>query len=312
MLDDIDLNNFTIKPFSNSNHSSKRNSRDDSQLKSSRTNSASSANGERKAQAYDGNCHCGNFKFRLKLPELKTASKCHCSICNLKGGIWIAPLVKSQFTISTKPGPTVSTYEFGEHKMTHHFCSNCGSAAMVTRFDDSGTKVFVFNNPPELTVDTFPGISLESSYIPPASFPSLALTSLDIEAGLVKYQGACHCGGVTYAVKTRPLEEIKVMQCNCSLCSRNADLFIYPPASAVALSKVSRANLTGYPFLSLKSLHSFCKVCGVSMVRQVSEEPKDDEELDMPINVRTIKDADVGKLKRRFYDCAKNKPLYEV
>ena len=34
------------------------------------------------------------------------------------------------------------------------------------------------------------------------------------------YNGNCHCGAVTYAVKTKPLEEQKVMSCNCSLCTR--------------------------------------------------------------------------------------------
>lgn len=40
------------------------------------------------------------------------------------------------------------------------------------------------------------------------------------------YNGNCHCGAVTYAVKTTPLEEQKVMNCNCSLCSR---VYSLPP-----------------------------------------------------------------------------------
>jgi hypothetical protein len=34
------------------------------------------------------------------------------------------------------------------------------------------------------------------------------------------YNGNCHCGAVAYAVKTKSLEEQKVMCCNCSSCSR--------------------------------------------------------------------------------------------
>jgi hypothetical protein len=41
------------------------------------------------------------------------------------------------------------------------------------------------------------------------------------------YNGNCHCGAVAYAVKTKPLEEQKVMSCNCSLCSR---VRLHPPS----------------------------------------------------------------------------------
>ena len=44
------------------------------------------------------------------------------------------------------------------------------------------------------------------------------------------YNGNCHCGAVVYAVKTQTLEEQKVMNCNCSLCSRVClPLLISPP-----------------------------------------------------------------------------------
>jgi len=30
---------------------------------------------------YHGNCHCGAFKFAVKLPEVKDVYACNCSIC---------------------------------------------------------------------------------------------------------------------------------------------------------------------------------------------------------------------------------------
>ena len=31
---------------------------------------------------YRGNCHCGLFKFKIKIPTLKTVWSCNCSICS--------------------------------------------------------------------------------------------------------------------------------------------------------------------------------------------------------------------------------------
>ena len=33
-------------------------------------------------ETYHGNCHCGTFKFSVKLPELKQVHACDCSVCS--------------------------------------------------------------------------------------------------------------------------------------------------------------------------------------------------------------------------------------
>ena len=50
--------------------------------------------------------------------------------------------------------------------------------------------------------------------------PPLPNWAGEVEDGMKVYKGNCHCGAVTYAVKTEPLEKLKIMNCNCSLCSR--------------------------------------------------------------------------------------------
>ena len=37
---------------------------------------------EQVLENYQGNCHCGAFKFSVKLPELKQVYACNCSICS--------------------------------------------------------------------------------------------------------------------------------------------------------------------------------------------------------------------------------------
>jgi hypothetical protein len=66
--------------------------------------------------------------------------------------------------------------------------------------------------------------------------------------------------------------------------------------------------LTDYAFLSKECLHSFCKICGVSVLVR-NTDPKEE---DMPINVRNIEGIDLAGLKFIKYDGAKNDPQYEV
>jgi hypothetical protein len=70
--------------------------------------------------------------------------------------------------------------------------------------------------------ELFPGSELPSKY----EMPALSDWKGEVEEGLVVYSGACHCVAVTYAVKTKSLDEQKVLECNCSLCSRVRFLFL--------------------------------------------------------------------------------------
>jgi hypothetical protein len=88
--------------------------------------------------------------------------------------------------------------------------------------------------------------------------------------------------------------------------NQNGDLWIYPPKSAVTVQ--GGENLTDYAFLSKDSLHSFCKICGTSVLVRVSDEAGEN----MPINVRTIDGIDLSSLTLKNYDGAKNDPQYEV
>lgn len=68
-----------------------------------------------------------------------------------------------------------------------------------------------------------------------------------------------------------------------------------------------RDNLTDYAFLNEKTLHSFCKICGVSVLIKIFEEGVDM----LPLNVRTFHGIELSKLRYKKYDGASNKPLYK-
>lgn len=75
------------------------------------------------------------------------------------------------------------------------------------------------------------------------------------------------------------------------------------------LSKnISQLNDLSYAFLSPSSLHSFCKICGVSVLVKVTV-PGEDK---VPLNVRTLQGVDLGALQLQEYNGWANEPNYAV
>jgi hypothetical protein len=72
-------------------------------------------------KTYKGNCHCGAFKFSIKIPELTSVTECNCSICFKKRYMWVAPGAGC-FTIEKGEG-SLKDYEFGKRSMSHKVCS---------------------------------------------------------------------------------------------------------------------------------------------------------------------------------------------
>ena len=63
-----------------------------------------------------------------------------------------------------------------------------------------------------------------SKYMPPSTYPAPS-TAKNVEtsipdAKLDTFHGNCHCGAVAYTMVSKPLNERKVISCNCSLCYR--------------------------------------------------------------------------------------------
>ncbi len=53
---------------------------------------------DQEPKTYHGACHCGAFKFSVKLPELKKVSACGCSICSKVSSFFIFFLMKEIIT----------------------------------------------------------------------------------------------------------------------------------------------------------------------------------------------------------------------
>ncbi len=73
------------------------------------------------------------------------------------------------------------------------------------------------------------------------------------------YEGSCHCGNVKFEVTTA-LE--RVVQCNCSICSRAGYLLNFVPAERFTLLS-GEDSLKDYQFNRHKIHHLFCTNCGI-------------------------------------------------
>lgn len=100
------------------------------------------------------------------------------------------------------------------------------------------------------------------------------------------YNALCHCGLVQYTVTlSPPLEQQKIVECNCSICMRNGYLLVYPQREHVKVTNGKEA-LTTYTFGAKMNLHQFCGRCG-SAVFFDPQLPKRGQDIDiMGVNVR--------------------------
>jgi hypothetical protein len=75
-----------------------------------------------------------------------------------------------------------------------------------------------------------------------------------------KHTGGCHCGKVRFEVTA---DLARVIQCNCSICSKRGYLLTFVPAAEFSLLAGEDA-LTDYQFNKKIVHHLFCATCGVA------------------------------------------------
>ncbi|KAJ7453678.1 Mss4-like protein [Mycena galericulata] len=253
---------------------------------------------------YRGNCHCGAFKFTFKAPTLTQAVACNCSICYKNGYLWGFP--KDLVIIKGDVDSTLRTYEFGKRMMVHKFCPTCGTSVMARKEEENGTVSVGINirtladvDFVALPVTTSDGAATEPQYQVPE-----AVVTGPVAEGTTVYTGNCHCGAVRYALQSRePLAAAK--DCNCSICSRDAVVWIYPDTPDVTLT--GRDVLVEYTFGRQKTYHGFCGRCGVAICQRfVGRDHRS------ALNVRTMNGVDLSALEITTHDGKARLPPYET
>lgn len=241
---------------------------------------------EQVLETYHGNCHCGAFKFSVRLPELKEVFKCDCSICTKVVSTFLLlifhediasradwrPIIEGiplglslvRWSVCSGEGRRYTeglSFWKGDHgpqgaieafticiwicvcswdANEMKFCPTCGTAVMGQRHTEGPSigvnvrrgipvrqrcdleiwqvrqvRTFRDFDEEKLAIKPYDGASLEPQYVPPNG-PEVS----DLNQSTKCYRGSCHCGNVSYDLQSKALEEIGVLSCNCSICSR--------------------------------------------------------------------------------------------
>jgi hypothetical protein len=74
-------------------------------------------------ELYEGQCHCGRVRFRVR-GELEQTVECNCSICGKKGFLHLI-VPPSDFELLAGEDE-LTTYQFNTNTAKHTFCRHCG------------------------------------------------------------------------------------------------------------------------------------------------------------------------------------------
>lgn len=102
------------------------------------------------------------------------------------------------------------------------------------------------------------------------------------------HSGNCHCGAVRFSFTlSPPLYEYPTNTCNCSICTKNGYLLVYPFTKDFTIEKGEDA-LKDYSFTERKVKHQFCGECGSSCFIRL---PEEGHPLITPVNVSRMANA---------------------
>jgi len=77
---------------------------------------------------------------------------------------------------------------------------------------------------------------------------------------MIRHTGGCHCGRVRFEVLAPA--DLRVSECNCSICSKAGYLHLVVPAARFKLLTGSD-SLSSYNFNTRTAKHLFCSTCGI-------------------------------------------------
>ncbi|XXG98064.1 coatomer subunit beta [Hypoxylon texense] len=272
---------------------------------------------------YRANCHCAAYVYEVNLPEIKIGLQSDDSYCYKRAGVFQCPQSDNDITFVKGDPATLTSYSFGDVK--HQFCANCGT--YLFRVDSKAyVNLRAFQNLNVWDLDT----KRIDSASPPPDWTPPKFEGPEPPAGIAGaskiYTGGCHCGGVTIALKIKPIDSTyddPIVECDCSICSRNGYCWIYPTKPQVTI--MGWYNVSYYAFGRHIWRKTFCRACGVPLgnyietydAEEIEKLPEENREwvkshLDWsPVNVRVLDGVDMGELNvTRVNGSALRAPFY--
>ena len=110
----------------------------------------------------------------------------------------------------------------------------------------------------------------------------------------VTHRGGCHCGNVEFEVSAPA--QLRVQECNCSICRMTGFLHLIVPASRFRLVK-GADSLTNYSFNTGTAKHLFCRRCGIKSFYVPRSNPDG-----FSVNARCLDPATVTELTVEPFD----------
>ncbi|KAH7021568.1 glutathione-dependent formaldehyde-activating enzyme [Microdochium trichocladiopsis] len=275
---------------------------------------------EQPLNTYRGNCHCGMFVYEVDLPGISSVSECNCSLCSKRGYLWVYPSSPGQFRVVKGDEDALTSYAFSS---THYkFCPHCGTG-VLSRTPTAPPHLAIGINAHAIqeldtwsverqpyVLELFDGAAMGSNYEHPRYTGSLPAEEI---GGSRIHSGSCHCGRVQVALSSKPIDETfpePVVECKCSICERNAYIWVSPLGVHVILHG-NGEDIGRYLCSRRVMAKTFCKTCGVPLTNMPVELPEEERQalsdedqkgyamikLMHPVNVRVLEGIDLKKLK---------------
>src|SRR4051812_38414697 len=77
-------------------------------------------------QTWNGSCHCGAVRFRVKSEPFTRGIRCNCSICIRRGAVLSAHYFEPENFEWVAGRESLRHYQFGDRMMNQWFCGTCG------------------------------------------------------------------------------------------------------------------------------------------------------------------------------------------
>lgn len=110
------------------------------------------------------------------------------------------------------------------------------------------------------------------------------------------YHGSCHCGAVTFTIRTDPGYSVR---CDCSICRRQGAIMLRCDHNDLAI-ETGRECLTEYRFGTNVAIHYFCDRCGVYTFHKMRKLPDK-----YAINAGCVEGVEVSDLHPIFIEGSK-------
>lgn len=111
---------------------------------------------------------------------------------------------------------------------------------------------------------------------------------------LQTHMGGCHCGAVQFEVYAP--SELKVSECNCSICYKSGFLGVIVPKAQFKLTSPSN-TLSTYTFNTGTAKHHFCHKCGIKSFYIPRSHPEG-----VSVNLRCLDKANISTVHIKPFD----------